>query len=145
MRLRIIKLQQCSNLTVRKKSYFHPTLYSACDYLSKLELRLIHAGKRGSRTLPVEATAWSMVCLGKEKNAWFFFTQGSGNAARAVMMFHHHVKATRPFQVGWCIWSEVVGPLDSFCPIILFVSQKPEWIPLPNLLFLLRAISIENS
>ena len=28
---------------------FHPTLHSACDYLSKLVLKLIYVSKRGPR------------------------------------------------------------------------------------------------
>ena len=43
----IPKLQQCN----RMDKSFYPTLHSACDYLSRLGLKLIHMSEMGPRGL----------------------------------------------------------------------------------------------
>ena len=45
--LSILKLQRLHRWSLRTDRKFHPTLYWACDYLSRLGLKLNHFSKRG--------------------------------------------------------------------------------------------------
>ena len=43
----IPKLQRCNRWSLGMDTWFHPTLYRACDYLSVLGLKLTHVSKMG--------------------------------------------------------------------------------------------------